>query len=165
MEHPSILKSILILASAAVLLAAMHFAASFLVPVLLGLFFATLLTPIYGWLKRRTPGALALLLSIGLLVLLALFIFNEARTKNPMVPPNIMKSQRVGAYMSHDDTRKSRCSDVTMMTKRSSHMPTLTMRERMNSHVVLLRSFFDHIVCGIRPLQKISAQYDQAYGP
>ena len=61
--------------------------------------------------------------------------------------------------MSHDDGRKSRCSDVTMITKRSSHIPTLTISDRMNSQVRFVRSFFDHSVCGIRPLQKISAQY------
>ncbi len=74
MQYPSIVKPILILASAAVVLTAMHFAASFLVPVLLGIFFATLLTPIYRWLKKRIPTALALLLSIGFLVLVALFL-------------------------------------------------------------------------------------------
>jgi predicted PurR-regulated permease PerM len=59
----------------AVLLTVMHFAASFLVPVLLAIFFAALLTPIYSWLKRkRMPKGLALLLSIGLLVLIALFL-------------------------------------------------------------------------------------------
>jgi predicted PurR-regulated permease PerM len=75
MQYPSIFKPVLILASAAVLLAAMHFAASFLVPALLGLFFATLLTPIDRWLKRRrVPSSLALLLSIGFLLLVALFL-------------------------------------------------------------------------------------------
>jgi len=74
MQVPSILKPILILASAAVLLTAMHFAASFLVPVFLGIFFATLLTPIYRWFKKRIPAVLALLLSIGFLVLVALFL-------------------------------------------------------------------------------------------
>lgn len=74
-QLPSILKSILILACMAVLLTVMHFAASFLVPVLLAIFFAALLTPIYSWLKmKRMPKGLALLLSIGLLVLIALFL-------------------------------------------------------------------------------------------
>jgi predicted PurR-regulated permease PerM len=74
MQYPSILKPVLILASAVIFLAAMHFAASFLVPVLLGIFFATLLTPIYRWLKKRVPVGLALLLSIGFLLLVALFL-------------------------------------------------------------------------------------------
>jgi AI-2 transport protein TqsA len=73
-QYSSILKPVLILAGAAVVLSAMHFAASFLVPVLLGLFFATLLTPIYRWLKRRMSRGLAILLSIGFLILVALFL-------------------------------------------------------------------------------------------
>jgi predicted PurR-regulated permease PerM len=60
MQLPSIVKPILILAGASVLLTVMHLAASFLVPVLLAIFFATLLTPIYSWLKkRRMPKGLA----------------------------------------------------------------------------------------------------------
>jgi predicted PurR-regulated permease PerM len=74
MPSPSIVKPILILASAVVVLAVMHLSASFLVPVFLSVFFATLLTPIYSWLKKRLPKGLALLLSIGLLVLIALFL-------------------------------------------------------------------------------------------
>jgi predicted PurR-regulated permease PerM len=74
MQYPSILKTVLILAGAAVLLVVMHLAASFLLPVLMGIFFATLLTPIYRWLKRRVPAGLALLLSIGFLGLVALFL-------------------------------------------------------------------------------------------
>jgi AI-2 transport protein TqsA len=74
MQNSSILKPILILASAVVMLTAMHLAASFLVPVLLGIFFATLLTPIYRWFKKRIPAGFALLLSIGFLLLVALFL-------------------------------------------------------------------------------------------
>jgi AI-2 transport protein TqsA len=75
MKLPSILKPILILASVAILLTVMHLAASFLVPVLLAIFFATLLTPIYGWLKkRRIPGWLALILSVSILLVIALVI-------------------------------------------------------------------------------------------
>jgi predicted PurR-regulated permease PerM len=75
MQLPSILKPILILAAGAVLLTVMHLATSFLVPVLLAIFFAALLTPIYGWLKRRRiPKGLALLLSIGLLLLVVFFL-------------------------------------------------------------------------------------------
>jgi predicted PurR-regulated permease PerM len=75
MQLPSIQKPILILSGAVIILTVMHFAASFLIPVLLALFFATLLTPIFGWLKkRRMPKGLALLLSIGLLLLVALFL-------------------------------------------------------------------------------------------
>jgi AI-2 transport protein TqsA len=75
MRQPSIFKPLLILTGAAILLVLMHFAAAFLVPVLLALFFATLLNPIYSWLKRRrVPGVLALLLTMVFLVLVALFL-------------------------------------------------------------------------------------------
>jgi predicted PurR-regulated permease PerM len=75
LERPSILKPLLILTAGVVMLAAMHFAASFLVPIMMALFFAVLLSPIYGWLKRRrVPGGLALLLSIGVLALVALVL-------------------------------------------------------------------------------------------
>ncbi len=75
LQRPSILKPLLILTAAVVLLTAMHFAASMLLPIMMALFFAVLLSPIYGWLKRRrVPGGLALLLSIGVLALVALLL-------------------------------------------------------------------------------------------
>jgi predicted PurR-regulated permease PerM len=75
MQHPSLLKPILILTSAAILLAIMHSAAGFLTPILLGFFLATLLSPAFLFLiRKRVPKGLALLLSIGLLVLAMLFL-------------------------------------------------------------------------------------------
>ena len=75
MQSTSLFKPLLILAAATVLLIAMHLAASFLVPILLAVFFATLLTPLYSWLKRkRVPGGIALLLSMVFLVLVAVFL-------------------------------------------------------------------------------------------
>jgi AI-2 transport protein TqsA len=75
LERPSIFKPILIVAAAAVLLIAMHFASSLLLPIMLSCFFAVLLTPIYNWLKlRRMPGGLPLLLSIGVLALVGLLL-------------------------------------------------------------------------------------------
>jgi AI-2 transport protein TqsA len=71
---PSIVRPILIVAGVMVVLTLMHLATSFLGPVLMSIFFATLLTPIYGWLKRRMRGWLALVLSILLLVLIAAFL-------------------------------------------------------------------------------------------
>jgi AI-2 transport protein TqsA len=74
-QSPSIMKSLTILTGAAIILTVMHFAASFLMPILMGVFFAVLLTPIYRWLKRRRiPGGLPLLLSIGVLVMAAILL-------------------------------------------------------------------------------------------
>jgi predicted PurR-regulated permease PerM len=75
MQTPSLFKPFLLLTSAAILLVVMHLAASILVPILLAVFFATLLTPLYSWLKRkRVPGSLALLLSMVFLVVVAVFL-------------------------------------------------------------------------------------------
>ena len=75
MQSTSLFKPLLILTAATILLIAMHLAASFLVPILLAVFFATLLTPLYSWLKRkRVPGGIALLLSMVFLVLVAVFL-------------------------------------------------------------------------------------------
>jgi AI-2 transport protein TqsA len=75
LQNPSIMKPVLILSGAAVLLAAMYLGASVIAPVLQAYFLATLLTPLYNGLKRRkVPAGLALLLSIGLLVLVGLFL-------------------------------------------------------------------------------------------
>jgi predicted PurR-regulated permease PerM len=52
MQQTSLFRPLLILAAAAILLALMHMAASFLVPILLAGFFAMLLTPVYRRLKR-----------------------------------------------------------------------------------------------------------------
>jgi AI-2 transport protein TqsA len=74
MKQPSMIKPLLILAGAVIVLAGMYFATSLITPILLALFFATLLSPIHRWLKRRLPGGLALLLTMGVLVLVAIFL-------------------------------------------------------------------------------------------
>ena len=57
--------------------------------------------------------------------------------KNPIVPTNIDQSKIVGEYIAHEDGRKSRCRLVTIMTKRSSHIPTLTTSEIINNQNAL----------------------------
>jgi AI-2 transport protein TqsA len=75
LERPSIFRPVLILTGAAIILTIMHLAASFLMPIMMGVFFAVLLTPIYRWLKRRRiPGGLPLLLSIGVLVIVVILL-------------------------------------------------------------------------------------------
>jgi AI-2 transport protein TqsA len=74
-QHPSLFKPFMLLTAATIIIVAMHWAAAFLVPVLLAVFFATLLTPLYSWLKRkRVPRGLALLISILFMVLVAVFL-------------------------------------------------------------------------------------------
>ncbi len=58
MQRPSLFKPLLLLTGAAILLLLMKMAASFLAPILLAVFFATLLSPAYTWMKqRRCPAA------------------------------------------------------------------------------------------------------------
>ena len=77
----------------------------------------------------------------------------------------MLQSQRVPWYMPHDDGRKSRDSEVGMMTKRSSHMPTLTNIAVMKRPAVDVRMRRNHIICGARPLQTMSIAYIFQYGP
>src|SRR6185436_6465349 len=77
---------------------------------------------------------------------------------SPIVPMNVIQSQIVGWYIPQDEGTKSRCSDVTTMTKRSSHMPTFTTIATAKSPSVLVRTFLNHSHCGVRMLQKMSVQ-------
>src|SRR5205085_16910 len=81
------------------------------------------------------------------------------KRKSPIEPRYIAQSQIVPWYMPHDDGRKSRESEVGMMTKRSSHMPTFTNMAVTKSPRGLVRMRLNHISCGARPLQTISATY------
>ena len=72
MQHPSVFKPVLILAAAAILMVAMRLGASIVTPILMAGFIAALLSPIYSWLKRRVPAGLALLVTIGFLILVVI---------------------------------------------------------------------------------------------
>ena len=45
-----------------------------------------------------------------------------------------------------------------MITKRSSHMPTSTTMDEMNSSTGVVRTFLNHSNCGATILQVISSQ-------
>src|SRR6187397_2859361 len=77
---------------------------------------------------------------------------NSSARNKPIVPTYKPQSQTVGEYRPHDEGRKSRCSDVTTMTKRSSHMPTLTMSEMMKSSRTFVLIFLIQRNCGMTPL-------------
>src|SRR5476649_2957259 len=55
----------------------------------------------------------------------------------PNVPKNVKMSTTVGLSTPQLDGRKSRVSDVQMMTKRSNHMPRFTKSESTQTIVVL----------------------------
>tara|TARA_B100001250_G_C19635240_1_gene715641 strand:+ start:666 stop:983 length:318 start_codon:yes stop_codon:yes gene_type:complete len=59
--------------------------------------------------------------------------YNKNKTKkNPIVPRKIPISTNVGENIVHDEGRKSRCNEVTIITKRSNHIPILTNIDKMN---------------------------------
>ena len=58
----------------------------------------------------------------------------------------------------HDDGRKSRDRLVTMMMKRSSHMPTLTISAMMNSTTTFVRTRLIHSDCTSTMLHASSPQ-------
>ena len=60
--------------------------------------------------------------------------------------------------MAQLEGRKSRCSDVTMMTKRSNHMPTLTSIEMTNTTGSVRRTLRNQNNCGTPTLQATMIQ-------
>src|SRR5262249_1102043 len=83
----------------------------------------------------------------------------------PIVPKNKPKSQRVGEYKVQDDGRKSRLKLTTIITKRSSHIPTLIDIEMPNSQYTLVRIGRIQSSCGMRIFVRMSSQYAQPIGP
>src|SRR5437016_4144331 len=77
--------------------------------------------------------------------------------KRPRVPTYVDQSQKVGWYMPHDEGRKSRCRLVTTITKRSSHMPTLTNMATMNRPTTPVRTILIQMNWGATMLQTTSA--------
>src|SRR5271157_4621809 len=75
--------------------------------------------------------------------------------KSPNVPTNVMMSMIVGRKYPQDDGRKSRCSEVAMITKRSNHMPMLVVMEMANMIGMLVRIFLNQNNCGMTTLHVI----------
>tara|TARA_B110000003_G_C16500291_1_gene477144 strand:+ start:554 stop:871 length:318 start_codon:yes stop_codon:yes gene_type:complete len=58
--------------------------------------------------------------------------YNKKSTKkNPIVPTKIPISINVGENIVQEEGRKSLCRDVTIITKRSNHIPIFTNIDRM----------------------------------
>src|SRR5689334_21396472 len=71
----------------------------------------------------------------------------------PNDPSRIPYSTHVGRYVPHCHGSNSCDSDGMTMTKRSNHIPRLMNNERMNSQVVLRRSFCESSDSGSTQLQ------------
>lgn len=64
----------------------------------------------------------------------------------------------VGENIAQEDGRKSLCSDVTMITNRSNHIPMFTKIEMMKVAVRLLLMLLNQKSCGVITLQVIIDQ-------
>src|SRR5271157_3325650 len=78
--------------------------------------------------------------------------------KSPNVPTNVMMSMMVGRKYPQDDGKKSRCSEVAIITKRSNHMPMLVVIEITNMIGTLVRIFLNQNNWGIMTLHVIIVQ-------
>jgi hypothetical protein len=78
--------------------------------------------------------------------------------KSPKLPSSVATSQIVGLKYPQDDGRKSRCSDVTMITNRSNHMPMLMTIDATKRIGMLVRARLDQKICGVITLQVIMIQ-------
>src|SRR5690606_426652 len=83
----------------------------------------------------------------------------------PKLPMKSDQSQNVEMKSPQEESRKSFVSDTAMITKRSSHMPTLTMMEMMNSARGLCLTRLNHSGWMATRLQKINAQKNCAWSP
>src|SRR5688572_16798003 len=89
----------------------------------------------------------------------------NSAANRPIVPRNVDQSHSVGAYISHDDGRKSRCSDTTMIMNRSSHIPMLITTLIPNSIARFVRTALDHRSWGTTTLHANSSHVVHQYGP
>ena len=80
----------------------------------------------------------------------------------PKPRDRIPKSNIVGEKWPQLDGRKSRDKEVTMMTYRSNHMPTLTRMPMTNITGILVRTFLNQKSWGIMTLQLTMIQYAAA---
>jgi predicted PurR-regulated permease PerM len=85
-NHPSLLRTMLLLAASVIILAGMSAAAPMLNPILLGLFSAIIFSPVYSWLKRRglATGLAMLVMFVGVGALFVLLGYLMARGVNSL---------------------------------------------------------------------------------
>src|SRR5512138_3751047 len=77
----------------------------------------------------------------------------NAVKNNPKLPTSSPTSVIVGVYMAQLEGRKSRCSDVTMITNRSNHIPTLIRIDNTKIAGMEVRNLLNQNSCDIRALQ------------
>src|SRR5262249_48193111 len=84
---------------------------------------------------------------------------SRKQVKNrPKLPSSVAISTSVGASPAAPEGRKPRPRDVTMMMKRSNHMPTLTSSDSTNTAGNQPRTRLNHSSCGTSTLQPTISQ-------
>src|SRR5690606_25942270 len=92
--------------------------------------------------------------------------YNRNRTKkNPMVPMKVPISTKVGWNKVHDEVNRSLLKSITIISKRSNHIPMLMIIETTNVQMILRLYFRIQSVNGTTMLQIIRAQKAHQYGP
>ena len=84
---------------------------------------------------------------------------------SPKLPMKTSTSKTVGLKLPQFAGRKSRVRVVTMITKRSNHIPMLTKIEMMKRASGLRRILRNQKNCGEITLQETMIQYAQLIGP
>src|SRR4051812_44198335 len=88
------------------------------------------------------------------------------RKNHAKLPAVMAPSTQVGRYApTHSAGSKLCARELTMMTKRSSHMPMLIRIEMTKSVRKLVRTRFQNSESGTRQLQKTIVQKNGAYAP
>src|SRR5471030_2271883 len=82
----------------------------------------------------------------------------KSERKSPKLPVKVMMSTQVGEYMPQLPGRKSFAIDVTMMTKRSNHMPAFTHMQTAKTIHRFARARRNQKICGETTLNVIINQ-------
>jgi hypothetical protein len=88
-------------------------------------------------------------------------ILRKIRNKvknSPKLPSMIVTSVTVGMYMAQLDGKKSRWSEVTIMTNRSNHMPMFIRIERTKIAGMDVLTRLDQNSCGTMALHATMVQ-------
>lgn len=84
---------------------------------------------------------------------------------NPNEPKKIPISTIVGEYITQPAGKYSLCNEVTIITKRSNHIPTFTTIDNIKMNQGVVRAHLNQNTCGAIKLQVIILQYAHQYGP
>ena len=76
----------------------------------------------------------------------------------PKVPKKMPISILVGEYITQPEGKYSLCNEVTIITKRSNHIPTFTTTDNMKINQGVVLAHLNQNTCGAIKLQDIMLQ-------